>query len=200
MKELLFLVIGFPFFPLHTIRENELVNGHYISNDKKEFPCRIIIPKDFGQFNEGSLFKKVIFLDSLSRKKKYTANDIGGYSFSYQGKKYNYLSRQVEDNGTRLFVWPLNTGNKINEYYYYTTNSSGLDKGSMNAMAEVYVLENAETLETVSIVRGGTLTDSYKAQMRRFFENDKKLLTLLARDVKDFHDISFFVKDANHPN
>ncbi|HTD40850.1 MAG TPA: hypothetical protein VK671_09535, partial [Mucilaginibacter sp.] len=98
----------------------------------------------------------------------------------------------------RLFLWPLNQGKKINEYYYYMTNLSGTDKGSSETGSEIYVLEDAETKETVTLTRGGTLTDNFRTKMRRFFENDKKLLTLLARDVKDFHDISKFVADANH--
>ncbi|HXB28594.1 MAG TPA: hypothetical protein VNW49_02190, partial [Puia sp.] len=122
---------------------------------------------------------------------------IMGYAFIYQSKKYNYVSKQVEDDGTKLFLWPLHLGKKINEYYHYTINSANLDKGSMGAISEVYVLEIEDTKETISLLRGGSLTENYKSQMRRFFENDKALLTLLNKDVKNFHDISQFVKDAN---
>jgi hypothetical protein len=156
-----------------------------------------MIPKDFGRFNEVYLFSKVTIMDSMGNIKKYTPNDISGYAFIYQNKKYSYVSKQVEDDGTRLFLWPLHLGKKINEYYHYTINSANLDKGSMGAVSEVYVLEIADTKETVSLLQGGSLTENYKSQMRRFFENDKALLTLLAKDIKNYHDISQFVKDAN---
>jgi hypothetical protein len=159
-----------------------------------------MIPKDFGRFNEVYLFSKVTIMDSLGNINKYAPNDIGGYAFIYQTKKYSYVSKQVEDDGTRLFLWPLHLGKKINEYYHYTINSANLDKGSMGAISEVYVLEIADTKETISLMRGGSLTENYKSQMRRFFENDKALLTILAKDVKNFHDISQFVKDANKEN
>jgi hypothetical protein len=178
----------------------EYVNGNFNTNNNVTFHCKILIPKDFGRFNEVYLFSKVTILDSVGNKKKYTPNDISGYAFIYHAKRYIYVSKQVEDDGAKLFLWPLSQGKKINEYYHYTVNSANLDKGSLGAISEIYVLENAETRETISLIRGGTLTDNYKAQMRRFFENDKKLLTLLAKDVKNFHDISSFVKDANNEN
>ena len=96
-----------------------------------------------------------------------------------------------------MFVWPLNMGKRINEYYYYTYNSSDLQKGSLGALGEIYVLENAETTETVSITRGGSLTNNYRTQIRMFFENDKKILKAMAQDLKEFHDIDKFVIDAN---
>lgn len=76
-----------------------------------------MIPKDFGRFNEVYLFSEVTIMDSLGNIKKYTPNDISGYSFVYHNKKYSYVSKQVEDDGTKLFLWPLHLGKKINEYY-----------------------------------------------------------------------------------
>ena len=67
----------------------------------------------------------------------------------------------------------------------------------MGAMEEIYVLEDAETKETVSITRGGSLNNTYKEQLRKFFVTDKKMMALLVQDVKDFHDIPKFVNDAN---
>jgi hypothetical protein len=197
MKGLLSLVLTVFLFSFYGIAADEYTNGIYVTNNSDTFACKILIPKDFGRFNETYLFSKVTLLDSAGKKKKYSPNDISGYAFIYQNKKYVYVSKQVENDGERLFLWPLNLGKKINEYYHYTINSANLNKGSMGAISEVYVLENTETTETISLLRGGTLTDNYQAQMRRFFENDKKLLILLAKDVKHFNDISLFVKDAN---
>jgi hypothetical protein len=199
MKTFLLTALSFLLISFSRYATDESVPGIYVTKNNDTLACRIIIPRDFGRFNEVYLFSKVSFLDSLGNQRRYTPNDINGYAFFYRNKKYVYVSRQVEDDGSRLFLWPLNLGRKINEYYHYTLNSSNLDKGSMNAIAEVYVLENAETKETISLMRGGTLTDNYRAQMRRFFENDKTLLAILAKDVKQFHDISRFVKDANRP-
>ena len=197
MKNFMFLLL-FCFLFFSTGRaEDEYVNGIFITNNNVTFHCKIMIPKDFGRFNEVYLFSKVTIMDSMGNIKKYTPNDISGYAFIYQNKKYSYVSKQVEDDGTRLFLWPLHLGKKINEYYHYTINSANLDKGSMGAVSEVYVLEIADTKETVSLLQGGSLTENYKSQMRRFFENDKALLTLLAKDIKNYHDISQFVKDAN---
>ena len=200
MKSFLFLLFNNFILFSNSKTSDEYVNGIFITNNNVTYHCKILIPKDFGRFNEVYLFSKVTILDSLGRKNKYTPGDINEYSFIYHSKRYIYVSKQIEDDGSKLFLWPLNLGKKINEYYHYTINSVNLDKGSMGAVTEVYVLENAETKETISLVRGGTLTENYKAQMRRFFENDKQLLTLLARDVKNFHDISLFVKNANKEN
>jgi len=197
MKARLFLILFLFLFCSNVSAADEYVDGVFSSNTSQSFHCKILIPKDFGKFNEVYLFSRVTILDSTGTKTKYTPDDISGYAFSYHDIKYIFVAKQVEEDGSKLFLLPLNRGNKINEYYHYTVNAADRDKGSMGAISEVYVLENAETRETISILRGGTLTDSYKAQMRRFFENDKRLLTLLAKDVKDFHDISFFVKDAN---
>ena len=197
MKNILFLILFCFLFSSASTAEDEYVNGIFITNDNVTYHCKIMIPKDFGRFNEVYLFLKVTIMDSLGNIIKYTPNDISGYAFIYQTKKYSYVSKQVEDDGTKLFLWPLHLGKKINEYYHYTINSANLDKGSMGAISEVYVLEIADTKETISLLRGGSLTENYKSQMRRFFENDKALLTLLNKDVKNFHDISQFVKDAN---
>jgi hypothetical protein len=67
----------------------------------------------------------------------------------------------------------------------------------MGAISEVYVLED-DAKRTVSITRGGSLINSYKSQLRNFFESDKQLLQLIVEDVKDFHDISTFVRAANN--
>jgi hypothetical protein len=177
--------------------EDEYAVGVYITKGNDTLLCKVLIPKDFGRFNEPSLFSIVTLLDSAGNKKKFNPGDIYGYAFFYHSKKYMYVSRQVEDNGKRMFLWPLELGKRINEYYYYTYNSDNLNKGSMGAINELYVIEDAETKETISVARGGSLTENYKSQLRRFFENDKKVLALLAQDVKNFHDISKFVKDAN---
>jgi hypothetical protein len=197
MKFFLFLLLFYFQFSSAGRGEDEYINGIYVTNNNVTYHCKILIPKDFGRFNEVYLFSKVTIMDSLGNIKKYSPNDISGYAFIYHAKKYSYVSKQVEDDGTKLFLWPLNLGKKINEYYHYSVNSANLDKGSMGEVTEVYILENAETKETISLLRGGSLTENYKSQMRRFFENDKQLLTLLAKDVKNFHDISQFVKDAN---
>jgi hypothetical protein len=200
MKIFLFLSL----FHIISIPKNkasdEYVEGFYTTNNNITLPCKILIPKDFGHFNETYLFSKVTIVDSIGQKKKYKPNDISGFAFAYHTKKYTYVSIQVEDDGTKMFLWPLNKGSKINEYYYYTINSTNTDKGDTGSGAEVYVLEIVETKETITLTRGGTLTDNFKNKMRRFFENDKKLLTLLTKDVKNFHDISKFVKDANDEN
>src|SRR5580704_7820626 len=197
MKFFLFLLLFYFQFSSAGRGEDEYINGIYVTNNNVTYHCKILIPKDFGRFNEVYLFSKVTIMDSLGNIKKYSPNDISGYAFIYHAKKYSYVSKQVEDDGTRLFLWPLHLGKKINEYYHYSVNSANLDKGSMGAVSEVYVLEIADTKETVSLLQGGSLTENYKSQMRRFFENDKTLLTLLAKDVKNYHDISQFVKDAN---
>jgi hypothetical protein len=182
----------------HGYAKDEYAVGYLITKGNDTVVCKILIPKDFGRFSEQSLFLRITILDSAGNKKKYTPQDINGYGFAYHDKGYIYVSRQVEEDGRRMFVWPLNLGKRVNEYYYYNYNSSNLDKGAMGAMNEVYVLEDAETKETVSITKGGSLSNSYKAQLRKFFEADKKMMALLVQDVKEFHDISRFAKDANH--
>jgi hypothetical protein len=200
MKRLLFFTLLYCSFSSTIFAADEFVDGFYTTNSNVTLPCKILIPKDFGHFNEISLFSKVIILDSAGVKKKYKPNEISGYAFVYNDKKYVYVSKQVEEEGTKVFLWPVNLGNKINEYYYYTTTAVNTDKGSTGSAADVYVLEITETKETLTLTRGGTLTDNFKNKMRRFFEYDKKLLTILARDVKNFHDISKFVVDANNEN
>jgi hypothetical protein len=200
MKNILFLLQFSFLFSSASMAEDEYVNGIFVTNNNITVHCKIMIPKDFGRFNEVYLFSKVTIMDSLGNIYKYGPADISGYAFIYHTKKYSYVSKQVEDDGTRLFLWPLHLGKKINEYYHYTINSANLDKGSMGAISEVYVLELTDTKETISLLQGGSLTENYKSQMRRFFENDKALLTLLAKDVKNYHDISQFVKDANKEN
>jgi hypothetical protein len=197
MKNIYFLLLFCFLFSLTSRAEDEYVNGIFITNNNVTYHCKIMIPKDFGRFNEVYLFSKVTIMDSLGNINKYSPNDISAYAFIYQAKKYSYVSKQVEDDGTKLFLWPLHIGKKINEYYHYTINSADLAKGSMGAISEVYVLEIVDTKETISLLRGGSLTENYKSQMRRFFENDKALLTILNKDVKNYHDISQFVRDAN---
>ena len=197
MKKLILLTVLSAFLFVSSKAEDEFVTGLLITNKNDTLLCKILIPKDFGKFNETVLFSKVTILDSTGNKKKYTPKDISGYAFVYNNKKYIFHSIQIEDDGKRMFVWPLNMGKRINEYYYYTYNSSDLQKGSLGALGEIYVLENAETTETVSITRGGSWTNNYRTQIRRFFENDKKILKAMAQDLKEFHDIDKFVIDAN---
>jgi len=199
MKQTILFSVLFFLFAFNSKAADEYADGYIITKHNDTLACKILIPKDFGHFNEASFFTKVTVLDSAGNKKKYAPSDINGYRFYYQSKKYIYVAKQVDEDGKMMFLWPLSLGKKINEYYYYSYNSSDMGKGYIDK-AEVYVLEDAETKETVSITQGGSLSNTYKAQLRKFFENDKKVLTILAKDVKSFHDISKFVKDANIDN
>ncbi len=198
MKQFLFFSVLYFLFTFNCRATDEYATGYFITKSNDTIMCKILIQKDFGHFNEQSFFLKVTISDSAGHKKKYTPQDINGYAFVYHDKGYIYVSRQVDEDGRRLFLWPLNLGKKINEYYYYNYNTSDLDKGAMGSMNEVYVLEDAETKETVAITKGGSLSNSYKAQLRKFFEADKKIMALLVQDVKEFHDIYRFVKDSNN--
>ena len=182
---------------LHSKAAEEYANGYLIGQRNDTLRCRIVIPKDFGHFNEQSLFSKVTILDSAGTRHKYAPDDINGYAFVYQDRVYAYASRTVSDDNKKMFLWIKALGPKINEYYYYTYNTDDLAKGSMGATSEVYVLEDAVTKETAAITRGGSVSNSYKDQLKRFFESDKAVMTVLVRDVKNFHDIDRFVKDAN---
>lgn len=197
MKQALFCSLLYFLLTFNCRAADEYATGYFVNKSNDTIECKILIPKDFGRINEQTLFSKVTILDSLGKKMKYTPRDINGYGFLYNNKGYFYVSKQVEEDGKMMFLWPMNLGKKINEYYYYIYNTSDLYKGSMGAMEEIYVLEDAETKETVSITRGGSLNNTYKEQLRRFFVTDKKMMALLIQDVKDFHDIPKFVNDAN---
>ncbi len=179
------------------IAKEEYADGYIISKKGDSVSCKIRIPINLGRFNELELFSVVVILDSNNNKIKLKPKDISGYGFIYHSKKYVYVSKVVDDEDKKVFVWPLHLGKKINEYYYYTYNSSDLAKGSMGAVSEIYVLED-DAKQTVSITQGGSLINSYKSQLRKFFENDKQLLKLIVEDVKEFHDISKFVQAANN--
>ncbi len=197
MKSCILSVVVLLVFSIDSMAKDEYVNGYIISKKGDTVTREIRMPYNLGRFNELELFSKVVVLDSSNNKITLKPKDINGYGFTYQSKKYNYVSKVVDDEDKTVFVWPLNLGKKINEYYYYTYNSSDLAKGSMGTFSEVYVLED-DAKQTVSITRGGSLINSYKSQLRKFFENDKRLLQLIVENVKDFHDISTFVRVANN--
>ena len=198
MKQLLFFSVLFFVCAFTSKASVDYADGYIVTKNNDTVAGKVLIPKDFGHFNEPALFLKVTVLDNAGAKKKYTPADINGYGFVYKSKKYIYVTKQVDDDGKAMFVWPRSLGKKINEYYYYSYNTSDLAKGSTGGLEEVYVLEEPETKETVSITKGGAWTNNLKEQLRKFFENDKHLLTLLTKDVKEFHDIPGFVKDANN--
>jgi hypothetical protein len=197
MKQVLFFLVLFFFSTMDSKAANEYADGYFISKNNDTLLCKILIPKDFGKFNAITLFSKITIVDSAGNKKKYTASDINGYGFIYDSKTYIYVSKDVDDNGKMMFVWPVNLGKSVNEYYYYRSNSDDLDKSGMEMPDEIYVLENAQTGETASITRGGSVLNTYKEQLRRFFEEDKRLMSLITQDVKDFNDIPRFITDAN---
>jgi hypothetical protein len=176
---------------------DETVQGYIVTPHGDTVMCQICIPKDFGHFNEASLFTKVNILDSTGKKLKYTPKELQGYGFVYQNKAYEYVSRQIDDEGTTKFLRPMNLGDKINGYFYYDYNTSDLQKGSMGSTNEVYVLEDPVSKDIVAVTKGGSVINSYKAQLRKFFENDKQMLALLNKDVKEFKDIPAFIRDAN---
>jgi hypothetical protein len=197
MKYLLLSLSLLWFFSINGMAKDEYADGYIISKKGDTILCKMRIPFNVGSFNELELFSSVVILDSNSKKVRLKPKDINGYGFTYKSKKYTYVSKVVDDEDRTVFVWPLELGRKISEYYYYTYNSSDLAKGSMGAIAEVYVLED-DAKQITSITRGGSLINSYKAQLRKFFESDKQLLRLIADDVKDFHDIPKFVRAANN--
>ena len=184
-------------FCIKCIAKDEYVAGYILNKNNDTLYCKIRIPKSFGQFNEIDLFSTVYTLDSNGKKIKQTPGMINGYGFTYQSKKYIYVSKVLDDDGKTVFVWPLHLGKKINEYYYYTYNSADLDKGGMAEVSGVYVLEDDAT-EITCITKGGSVINNYKSQLRRFFENDKELLKLIVEYVDNFDDISKFVQAANN--
>ena len=198
MKQGLFFLLLFFLFAFKSNASDTYASGYFITKSNDTLLCKVLIPKDFGKFDALALFTKVTILDSNGNKKKYTPNDINGYGFIYNSKAYIYVSKDVDDNGQMMFVWPVNLGKSINEYCYYRSNSDDLDKAGMAAPDEIFVLENTETNQTASIVKGGSLLNTYMHQLRSFFENDKRLMKLITQDVKSFTDISRFVEDANN--
>jgi hypothetical protein len=198
MKQTLFLLTVSFLFSLNSSARDEFADGYFITKSKDTLLCKILIPKDFGKFNALTLFAKVTVLDSAGTKKKYTPNDIKGYGFIYKSKTYIYISKDIDDNGNMMFVWPISLGKSVNEYCYYRSNSDDLGKSGMATPDKIYVLEIAETNETTFITKGGSMLNTYMQQLRRFFENDKRLMKLLTKDVKDFDDIHKFVQDANY--
>jgi hypothetical protein len=198
MKQILFFPVLLFLFTFTSKAADEYADGYFINKNNDTASCKILIPKVFGSFDPLSLFSKVTILDSTGKKKKYMPNDINGYGFIYNSKTYIYVSKEIDEDGKIMFVYPLNLGKKINEYCYYMYNTSSMDKGSMGDMDQIYILEDAITKETAAITKGGSVLNTYKQQLRRFFENDKPLMTLLEQDVKQFNDISKFVKDANN--
>jgi hypothetical protein len=138
----------------------------------------------------------VTILDSANRKVKFKPGQIKGYGFIYRSKKYIYISKVVDDENHAVFVWPMEMGKRVNEYYYYTSNAHDPGKGGMGGMEEVYVLEN-DAHEVIAITQGGSLINGYKGQLRKFFEEDKPVLRLIPDIVKEFHDITKLVKAAN---
>jgi hypothetical protein len=195
MKYLLSLLLLFSSY-FKCIAGKEYVDGYIVDKNYDTTFCKILIPKDFGTFNEMKLFSTVDILDSAGKKIKETPDKINGYGFIYQSKQYIYVSKTIDDFGKTMFVWPVNLGKKINEYYYYYYNSSNLDKGGMGSETPVYVLED-EAGEITSITRGGSITNNYKSQLREFFKNDKGILKLVVEYVQSFDDISRFVEAAN---
>ena len=198
MKQILFFSILFLLFAFNCSAKAEYAVGYFVTKNNDTVLCKILIPKSFGQFDDLALFSQVTILDSVGHKTKYTPDEINGYVFVYNQKRYTYISKPVDDNGEQKFMWLVNFGKKVNEYCYYRSSSDNLDKGGMAAVEVIYVLENALTGETAAITRGGSVLNSYKAQLRRFFENDNRLMSLITVDVKDYSDISRFVEDANN--
>lgn len=194
---LLLYVGGLRATPDNGHTSDETVQGYIVTPRGDTVMVQVCIPKDFGHFNEVALFSKVTILNSGGKKVKYTPKDLSGYGFVYQNKAYVYVSRQIDDEGTTKFLWPMNQGDKVNEYYYYDYNTSDLQKGSMGATNGVYVLEDPVSKDIVALTKGGSVINSFKAQLRKFFENDKQMLALVNKDVKEFKDIPAFVKDAN---
>ena len=176
---------------------DQYVSGYIITKTNDTVQYKILMPKDYGRFDEQLLFSQVSVMDSVGTKKTFKPGEISGYSFTYHAKKYVYLSKKTNSEGKTLFVWPRNLGKKINEYYYYSLHTSALPKGSTGSLSEVYLLEDPQTLATVAITRGGAWTDNFKQQLNKLFENDKNLLKLIAKEVNDFHDVPLFVQDAN---
>jgi len=197
MSKSLLLSIVLIVFGLNCKAADEFVDGIIITNHLDTVHCKILVPKDFGKFNEPELLLKCTALDSLGKKIKYKPNDIMGYEFVYQSKRYRQYSIQTEDDGKRMFVWKRNSGKRVNEYYYYSFNTSDHAKGAMGNLYEVYVLEDADTKETVVLTKGGAWGVNYRSQLKNFFQNDKKVLKVMVKDVKDFHDIDKFVVDTN---
>src|ERR1700739_4511309 len=141
MKHILLSISLVFMFSVSCMAKKEYADGYIITKNNDTNYCKIIIPKDFGKFNEMELFSKVYILDSNGKSAKLTPDDINGYAFSYQSRTYVYTSKKVDDEGKTVFVWPINLGKKINEYYYYYYNSADMDKGGMGAVTGVYVLE-----------------------------------------------------------
>jgi hypothetical protein len=198
MKQILFLSMLFFLFAFTSNASREYADGYFINKNNDTFLCKILIPKVFGKFDALALFSKVTVLDSAGNKMKYAPEDINGFGFFYNSKKYIYVSKDIDDDREMMFVWPMHLGKSVNEYCYYRSNSDDLGKAGMATTDVIYVLENAETNEMTSITKGGSVLNTYMQQLRRFFENDKRLMKLISQDVIDFNDIPKFVKDANN--
>jgi len=106
------------FFFLFNHSSAEMVRGYYLTANNDTVSTRIDVPRAFlrgGTVTE--FYYRITAFDSYGKKSKFSADNINGFGFVYNGKNYTFRSKPNEK-GNYYFQQLIAGGSHANLYRY----------------------------------------------------------------------------------
>lgn len=151
---------------VHRADAQSLASGYYITQKSDTLASQIKLKKGlFGQISN-DFTKEVEVIDSVKGTIKFLPEDIKGYGFLYEGRKYAFMSKPIK-NGPKRFLAPFFAGPKSSLYLYgIQTAGGGL------AMPSKQVFYTFEKSDGTCLFLRNILNNNFRNQLKEFYKDN----------------------------
>ncbi len=186
IRVLILIVVGFLWG--HRGMSQQFVSGYYVTASGDSIETEIKIRKGaFGQ-SMNEFAKEVETVDSGKQTKKFTPEDIRGFGFSYNDKRYVFASKPVKD-GSLKFLSAVYLGDRSSLYQYGYVTSGG---AGMSSKQVFYTFEKSggQYLFLKNI-----LNKEFRNQVREFYKEFPHVVELIDTRLKYWLDLDKDLRD-----
>ncbi|MBC6491824.1 hypothetical protein ACFSQD_11130 [Flavihumibacter stibioxidans] len=163
--------------------------GYYINKQDNTIKTNIRIRKGvFGQTTNDFL-QEVEVMDSVKGSSKFSPDDIKSYGFSYDGKRYLFLSKPVK-NGSNKFQSPLYIGPRSSLYLYGISSSGG--GTNLPSQQAFYTFEKSDG--SYLFLRD-ILNNKFRSQVKEFYKDNKEVQAIIDTKLKYWSDLKKDLRD-----
>lgn len=139
--------------------------GYYVTKTNDSVIAHIKIPKSiFGAEDFSKFLMKVEIVDSIKGTKKFKPDDIKGFGFLYNEKRYRFFSKPTITEKNIRFLQPFILGQKTSVYWFHTTDQNGAPLGTF------YTLEKADGTYTFFSTAELNLS-KFRASLKEFYKD-----------------------------
>ncbi len=178
------IVLFYFLFIMLEVQSQTTTPGYYITQQDDTVKTNIRIRKGvFGQ-TSNDFIKEVEVIDSVKGSNMFTPDDIKGYGFSYEGKRYLFVSKPVK-NASNKFLSPLYIGPRSSLYLYGIYSS-----GSGSSLPSQQVFYTFEKSDGSFLFLRNILNNKFRTQVKEFYKDNREVQAIIDSKLRYWLDLN----------